>query len=79
MALDELEYEGNDIAFFDDLDALPRVWHCANTENVGDLLIEFFRYFAKDFTYNHSVISIRSEIGCLTKESKGWQQDVSSV
>ncbi|KAK4048449.1 hypothetical protein OIV83_004795 [Microbotryomycetes sp. JL201] len=75
VPLQELELDGNDVTFFDDLDTLPQVWQCTNYDNVGDLLIEFFRYFSKDFTYNLSVISIRSEAGCLTKESKGWLHD----
>ncbi|KAM0786095.1 hypothetical protein ACM66B_006906 [Microbotryomycetes sp. NB124-2] len=75
VPLEELEMDGNDVTFFDDLDSLPNVWQCTNQDNVGDLLIEFFRYFSKDFTYNQSVISIRSEVGCLTKESKGWMHE----
>ncbi|KAK4052284.1 hypothetical protein OIO90_004365 [Microbotryomycetes sp. JL221] len=75
VPLEELEVDGNDITFFDDLDNLSTVWQCSNNDNVGDLLIEFFRYFAKDFTYAQSVISIRSECGLLTKESKGWMHD----
>jgi DNA polymerase sigma len=38
-------------------------------------LIDFFRYFSHDFQYNNTVISIRA--GHLTKESKGWMNDVS--
>lgn len=77
--VEELEFEGNDISFFDDLESLPQVWQCANQDNVGELLIEFFRYYSKDFPYNTNVISIRSETGWLSKESKGWQQDVGST
>lgn len=77
VPLEELEFEGHDISFFDDLEALPRVWQTANNDNVGELLIDFFRYFSKDFGYNSTVISIRSETGWLSKESKGWLQDVS--
>lgn len=38
-------------------------------------LIDFFRYYARDFSYNTGVASIRA--GLLKKESKGWQNDVS--
>jgi hypothetical protein len=38
-------------------------------------LIDFFRYFSRDFSYNTGVASIRA--GLLNKESKGWQNDVS--
>ncbi len=37
-------------------------------------LIDFFRYYSHDFQYNNTVISIRA--GHLTKESKGWMNDV---
>lgn len=37
-------------------------------------LVDFFRYYARDFPYNTSVASIRA--GPLKKESKGWQGEV---
>lgn len=40
-------------------------------------LIDFFRYFSHEFQYNNTVISIRA--GHLTKESKGWMNDVSGA
>lgn len=55
------------------------MWQTSNGDNVGELLIDFFRYYSKDFGYNSTVISIRSETGWLTKESKGWLQDVSCL
>ncbi|BGP19910.1 hypothetical protein JCM10213_008615 [Rhodosporidiobolus nylandii] len=74
-ALEELTFDGHDISFFDDLDALPSVFQTLNTEPAGELLIDFFRYFAKDFGYAHSVISIKSEKGTVPKVSKGWHTD----
>lgn len=38
-------------------------------------LIDFFRFFSHDFQFNNSVMSLRA--GTLTKESKGWVNDVS--
>jgi terminal uridylyltransferase len=38
-------------------------------------LIDFFRFFSHDFQFNNSVLSLRA--GQLTKESKGWVNDVS--
>ena len=38
-------------------------------------LIDFFRFFSKDFQYNTGVASIRA--GGLKKDAKGWQNDVS--
>ena len=37
-------------------------------------LIDFFKFYSRDFTYNTGVISIRA--GLLSKESKGWDNDV---
>jgi terminal uridylyltransferase len=37
-------------------------------------LMDFFKYFSRDFSYNTGVASIRA--GLLKKESKGWQNDV---
>ncbi|GAA5856419.1 hypothetical protein JCM5353_008673 [Sporobolomyces roseus] len=74
--LENLTYEGHDIGFFDDIDLLPSVWQAQNTESTGELLIDFFRYFANTFDYTKSVISIRSEKGTLGKEEKGWNSDI---
>ncbi|POW04390.1 hypothetical protein PSTT_10418 [Puccinia striiformis] len=73
---EESVYEGHDIYFFDDLDALPRFWAGMNRENVGELLIEFFRFFSATFRYQHDVISVRTPGGLLSKESKGWLKDI---
>lgn len=62
--------------FFDDIELLRQRWQSANTESVAELLIEFFRYYSRDFSYNTGVASIRS--GLLKKETKGWQNDLSS-
>ena len=37
-------------------------------------LMDFFKYFSRDFLYNTGVASIRS--GLLKKDNKGWQNDV---
>ncbi|SCV73090.1 BQ2448_7015 [Microbotryum intermedium] len=76
ISAEERQFQGHDVYFFDDLESLPRVWQTANVETVGELLIDFFRYYAKDFMYHHHVLSFRSEYGILTKEAKGWNTDV---
>ncbi|KAL1720359.1 hypothetical protein EV715DRAFT_250393 [Schizophyllum commune] len=63
------------IWFFDDIDVLRQRWHSENTESVAELLIDFFRYYSKDFLYNTGVASIRA--GLLKKDAKGWQNDLS--
>lgn len=40
-------------------------------------LIDFFKYFSREFSYGPGVTSIRA--GLLKKESKGWLTDVSLV
>jgi Cid1 family poly A polymerase len=51
--------------------------NCVNSVSTLPRLIDFFRYFSRDFSYNTGVASIRS--GLLKKESKGWQNDVGFV
>lgn len=74
-AVEETIFEGHDISFFDDLEALPSLFQTTNHETSGELLIDFFRYFSKDFNYAHSVVSIRSDKGVLPKVQKGWHTD----
>ncbi|KAF8841838.1 hypothetical protein BDN67DRAFT_966512 [Paxillus ammoniavirescens] len=62
--------------FFDDIELLCQRWQSSNTESVAELLIDFFRYYSRDFSYNTGVASIRA--GLLKKESKGWQNDLSN-
>ncbi|KAJ7855038.1 hypothetical protein B0H14DRAFT_2755747 [Mycena olivaceomarginata] len=57
--------------FFDDIELLRTRWHSENTESVAELLIDFFRYYARDFSYNTGVASIRA--GILKKSTKGWK------
>ncbi|KIM58068.1 hypothetical protein SCLCIDRAFT_16840 [Scleroderma citrinum Foug A] len=67
---------GHNTWFFDDIELLCQRWRSSNTETVAELLIDFFRYYARDFSYNTGVASIRA--GLLKKESKGWQNDLSN-
>ncbi|KAH0834060.1 hypothetical protein J3R83DRAFT_11344 [Lanmaoa asiatica] len=62
--------------FFDDIELLCQRWQSSNTESVAELLIDFFRYYSRDFSYNTGVASIRA--GLLKKDSKGWQNDLSN-
>lgn len=79
--------------FFDDTDILCQRWQSENSESVAELhvftfsphpptylsprLIDFFRYFSRDFSYNTGVASIRA--GLLKKDAKGWQNDVGAA
>ncbi|KAK7441723.1 hypothetical protein VKT23_016386 [Stygiomarasmius scandens] len=73
---EETHLAGYNTWFFDDIELLRQRWHSDNTESVAELLIDFFRYFSRDFPYNVGVASIRA--GLLKKESKGWQNDLSA-
>ncbi|KAJ7468560.1 hypothetical protein FB451DRAFT_1256535 [Mycena latifolia] len=57
--------------FFDDIELLKTRWHSENGESIAGLLIDFFRYYERDFRYNTDVASIRA--GLLRKSTKGWQ------
>ncbi|KIK64914.1 hypothetical protein GYMLUDRAFT_220126 [Collybiopsis luxurians FD-317 M1] len=74
ISKEETHLAGYNTWFFDDIDLLRQRWHSENTESVAELLIDFFRYFSRDFPYNSGVASIRA--GILKKEAKGWQNDV---
>ncbi|KAA1475776.1 hypothetical protein DENSPDRAFT_883822 [Dentipellis sp. KUC8613] len=65
---------GHNTWFFDDIELLRQRWQSANTESVGQLLTDFFKYFSRDFLYNTGVASIRA--GLIKKDSKGWQNDL---
>ncbi|KAF8638414.1 hypothetical protein AX17_002221 [Amanita inopinata Kibby_2008] len=76
ISKEDTHVNGYNTWFFDDIDLLRQHWHSENTETVGELLIDFFRYYARDFLYNTGVASIRA--GLLKKDSKGWQNDLSA-
>lgn len=37
-------------------------------------LIDFFKFYSREFQYTHGVASIRA--GLLSKQSKGWENEV---
>ncbi|KAK3848683.1 MAG: hypothetical protein J3R72DRAFT_360772 [Linnemannia gamsii] len=63
--------------FFEDIANLSRYWQPtpeSQRQSIGELLYEFFRYYASEFRYANHVVSIRSG-GLLTKEVKEWTKD----
>ncbi|KAH9476954.1 Terminal uridylyltransferase cid1 [Psilocybe cubensis] len=76
ISKEDTHLNGHNIWFFDDIDLLRQRWHSENVDTVAELLIDFFRYYSRDFTYNTGVASIRA--GLLKKESKGWQNELSA-
>ena len=76
LPLEDIMLDGHNIYFYDDMDALRQHWHSDNTESLGELLLDFFRYFSRDFNYTKDAISMRTEGGLVTKESRGWTHDL---
>lgn len=76
---EDIVLEGHNIYFFDDMEALRQSWHSDNTESLGELLLDFFRYFSRDFNYTKDAMSIRTEGGLITKESRGWQSEMLGI
>ncbi|KAI0632885.1 hypothetical protein C8Q77DRAFT_853215 [Trametes polyzona] len=67
---EESHLNGYNIWFFDDIELLRQRWKSSNTDTVAELLIDFFKFYSRDFAYNTGVASIRA--GLLKKEAKGW-------
>lgn len=62
--------DGSESGFSDDLDAL-KDFGAANKETIGELLFQFFRYYAHEFDYETSVVSVRHG-KLLSRKEKGW-------
>ncbi|PPQ73812.1 hypothetical protein CVT26_012153 [Gymnopilus dilepis] len=76
ISKEDTHLNGHNIWFFDDIDLLRQRWHSENMDTVAELLIDFFRYYSRDFPYNTGVASIRA--GLLKKDVKGWQSESSN-
>ncbi|KAK9433579.1 hypothetical protein V1505DRAFT_303949 [Lipomyces doorenjongii] len=61
---------GVDISFCDDIERFAGYGE-ANTESIGQLLFEFFKWYAYDFDYDRHVVSVRHG-RLLSKSEKGW-------
>lgn len=72
--------EGYDVYFYSDLAHIASVWphHGANKASLTSLLSGFFRYFAYDFPYASSVLSVRTGT-LLSRDSKGWTVESNSL
>lgn len=62
----DTQINGRNVWFFDDVDLLRRKWQSPNTDTIGELLLDFFRYYSREFNYTTTVASIRA--GHLPKE-----------
>ncbi|WFD21692.1 RNA uridylyltransferase [Malassezia equina] len=75
LSRDDVMLGGHNVYFYDNMDVLSQTWHSMNTESVGELLLDFFRYFSRDFHYARDAISMRTEGGLVAKETHGWSAD----
>ena len=73
---EEVTLNGHNIYFYDDVATLRKEWTSFNTENVGELLIDFFKFFSKEFAYSKDVISIRTDGGLTTKDGHTWSSEL---
>ena len=62
--------EQSDCNFADNLDEL-RGFGADNKQSLGDLLFQFFRFYAHEFDYDKDVVSVRSG-KLIDKKAKGW-------
>jgi len=62
------------VSFFEDIENLHKYWNGENNESVGELLCEFFKYYANDFPYISGVASVRAG-SIITKEEKEWTRE----
>jgi hypothetical protein len=65
-----LSLDGSESGFSDDLASLQGFGE-ANKSSIGDLLFQFFRYYAFEFNYDDMVVSVRQG-DVLKREQKGW-------
>ncbi|TCD59960.1 hypothetical protein EIP91_011011, partial [Steccherinum ochraceum] len=70
MDKEESTLNGHNVWFFDDINLLRQRWQSTNTESVAELLVDFFKFYSREFPYNSGVVSIRA--GGIKKDSKGW-------
>ncbi|KAI0162294.1 hypothetical protein GGR57DRAFT_318064 [Xylariaceae sp. FL1272] len=68
--------DGGIAAFADDLSKL-RGYGSKNKSTLGELLFQFFRFFAHDFDYSSYVLSVRMG-KLLTKSEKKWHYQVNN-
>lgn len=57
--------------FFDDLKELNKHWQNRNTESVGELFLDFLRYYSEIFRFDEHIICCRQK-AFLTRLDKMW-------
>lgn len=74
-----LDTHSHDVYFFEDVPLVKRIFGDPNKDSLGELLVAFFNYYAREFRYPFDVVSLQSEAGVVGKDEKGWYRDVSEV
>ena len=69
-----MSIRGWEVAFFDDVDALQG-FGLENKQTLGELVWEFFEYWAWKHDYMHGVISIRKG-AVISKDEKDWTRRI---
>lgn len=67
LSQDEVELNGHNIYFYDDIATLRRDWQSQNTQNVAELLLDFYRLFSREFSFSRDAISLKTEGGLIPK------------
>lgn len=62
--------DGPESEFADDVDVL-REFGKSNKQSLGDLLFQFFRFYAHEIDYDKHVVSVRNG-KLISKQDKGW-------
>ncbi|KAJ3117769.1 hypothetical protein HK098_006124 [Nowakowskiella sp. JEL0407] len=71
---DQYDVNGRDVYYFKNLEELGKYWTCSNFEQIGELLVAFFKFYAAEFPVVHGVVSVR--VGkVLSKDEKGWTRE----
>ncbi|EPX71564.1 poly(A) polymerase Cid11 [Schizosaccharomyces octosporus yFS286] len=66
----------NNVKFTTDLRGFQKDSHL-NKASLGDLLVDFFRYYGFVYDYKESVVSVRSG-SLISKRAKGWNMDMNN-
>jgi len=51
----------------------PQFFVCENRDNIGKLLVGFFKYYGYTFDFEHNVVCIR-KLQTVTKQDKDWDK-----
>ena len=66
------------VYFYKDIAALEKTWPRQNTQSTGELLFQFFHFYAHEFPYLEGVVCIRKG-ALISKEGKRWTKKASPL